>query len=98
MSYVTSKDGTQIFYKDWGDKSAQPIVFSHDCDAVDRIDMGPGKIQVSRHPAYYGQLLPVFLTEESHVGTDLIEQLADNRRDTIEMAGAIGPTEAFANT
>ena len=29
MSYVTSKDGTQIFYKDWGDKSAQPIVFSH---------------------------------------------------------------------
>ncbi len=29
MSYVTSKDDTQIFYKDWGDKSAQPIVFSH---------------------------------------------------------------------
>ncbi|MBV7518846.1 alpha/beta fold hydrolase [Ensifer sp. ENS12] len=27
--YVTSKDGTAIFYKDWGPKSAQPIVFHH---------------------------------------------------------------------
>jgi non-heme chloroperoxidase len=29
MSFVTAKDGTNIFYKDWGSKDAQPFVFSH---------------------------------------------------------------------
>src|SRR4030095_1625359 len=29
MSYVTAKDGVQIFYKDWGPTNATPIVFSH---------------------------------------------------------------------
>jgi non-heme chloroperoxidase len=29
MPRVTTKDGTQIFYKDWGPKDAQPIVFHH---------------------------------------------------------------------
>ncbi len=29
MPFVTTKDGVEIFYKDWGSKSAQPIVFHH---------------------------------------------------------------------
>jgi non-heme chloroperoxidase len=29
MSSVSTKDGVQIFYKDWGPKSAQPIFFHH---------------------------------------------------------------------
>ncbi|WP_336967780.1 alpha/beta hydrolase [Sphingobium aromaticiconvertens] len=29
MGFITINDGTRIFYKDWGAKDAQPIVFSH---------------------------------------------------------------------
>ena len=27
--FVTTRDGTEIFYKDWGPRDAQPIVFHH---------------------------------------------------------------------
>jgi non-heme chloroperoxidase len=29
MTFVTTQDGTEIFYKDWGRRDAQPIVFHH---------------------------------------------------------------------
>jgi non-heme chloroperoxidase len=29
MNTITTKDGVEIFYKDWGPKDAQPIVFHH---------------------------------------------------------------------
>ncbi|WP_244818236.1 alpha/beta fold hydrolase [Caballeronia sp. Lep1P3] len=29
MPYVTTKDNVEIFYKDWGSRDAQPIVFHH---------------------------------------------------------------------
>ncbi|MDW9414254.1 alpha/beta fold hydrolase [Sinorhizobium meliloti] len=29
MNSITTKDGTHIFYKDWGPKDAQPVVFHH---------------------------------------------------------------------
>ena len=29
MAKITINDGTKIFYKDWGPKDAQPVVFHH---------------------------------------------------------------------
>ncbi len=29
MPAITTSDGTEIWYKDWGSKEAQPIVFHH---------------------------------------------------------------------
>lgn len=29
MTYITASDGAQIFYKDWGPRDAQPLVFHH---------------------------------------------------------------------
>ncbi|MFZ4215605.1 alpha/beta fold hydrolase, partial [Pantoea endophytica] len=29
MSFITTPDTTRLFYKDWGDKNAQPVIFSH---------------------------------------------------------------------
>ena len=29
MNFVTTADGTEIFFKDWGPKDAQPIMFHH---------------------------------------------------------------------
>ncbi|MGK7654195.1 alpha/beta fold hydrolase [Roseovarius sp. B08] len=29
MTYISADDGTQIFYRDWGPRDAQPIVFHH---------------------------------------------------------------------
>jgi len=49
MSTITTKDGVEIFYKDWGPKDAQPIVFHHgwpltadDCDTQMLFFLGKG--------------------------------------------------------
>src|ERR1700691_4178657 len=51
MSFITAKDGTEIFYKDWG--TGQPIVFHHGWPptADDRDAQG----EVVRYVARHGQ-------------------------------------------
>lgn len=29
MTFMKTADGTSIYYKDWGNKDAQPIIISH---------------------------------------------------------------------
>jgi len=29
MTFITAHDGARIFYKDWGPRDAQPLVFHH---------------------------------------------------------------------
>ena len=51
MGAITTKDGTEIFYKDWGE--GQPVVFSHgwplNADAWDDQCVPGGVERLSRH-------------------------------------------------
>ncbi len=55
MNTITTKDGTEIYYKDWG--SGQPVVFSHgwplNADAWESQMHG---LQVERFYAFLRQL------------------------------------------
>ena len=62
MSFISTKDGTRIFYKDWGPKNAQPIVFHHgwplssdDWDARMLFFAGEGYRVVAHHRGGHGR-------------------------------------------
>ena len=61
MSTIAAKDGTAIYYKDWG--KGQPVVFSHgwplNADAWDATNVFPGASWFSRDRARSPQPRPL---------------------------------------
>jgi non-heme chloroperoxidase len=86
MGTITTKDGTSIFYKDWGPKDAQPIVFHHgwplsadDWDAQMMFFLGHGYRVVAHDRRGHGR------SSQTDGGNEMDTYAAD----MIELAAAI---------
>jgi non-heme chloroperoxidase len=103
MSYVTTKDDTRIFYKDWGSKTAQPIVFHHgwplssdDWDAQMLFFVGKGYRVVAHDRRGHGR------SDQVSDGHDMDHYAADaaavvehlDLRDAIHVGHSTGGGEA----
>jgi non-heme chloroperoxidase len=103
MSTVTTKDGVEIFYKDWGTKSAQPIVFHHgwplssdDWDAQMLYFVGKGYRVIAHDRRGHGRSSQVSDGHDmDHYAADLaavIEQL--DLRNAVHIGHSTGGGEA----
>jgi non-heme chloroperoxidase len=103
MSTITTKDGTEIFYKDWGPKDAQPIVFHHgwplsadDWDAQMLFFLGKGYRVVAHDRRGHGRSAQVSDGHDmDHYAADVaavIEHL--DLRSTIHVGHSTGGGEA----
>jgi non-heme chloroperoxidase len=103
MSTTTTKDGTGIFYKDWGPKDAQPIVFHHgwplcadDWDAQMLFFLGKGYRVVAHDRRGHGRSAQVSDGHDmDHYAADVaavIEHLG--LRSTIHIGHSTGGGEA----
>ncbi|HEY4345617.1 MAG TPA: alpha/beta hydrolase [Parvibaculum sp.] len=76
--FVATKDGVKIFYKDWGPKEAQPIVFHHgwplsadDWDAQMLFFLGHGYRVIAHDRRGHGR------STQTHTGNDMDHYAAD---------------------
>ncbi|MFZ5675882.1 MAG: alpha/beta fold hydrolase [Pseudomonadota bacterium] len=103
MTTITSMDGVQIFYKDWGPKTAQPIVFHHgwplcadDWDAQMLYFLGKGYRVIAHDRRGHGRSSQVTDGHDMvHYATDvatLIEHL--DLRNAIHIGHSTGGGEA----
>jgi len=103
MSTITTKDGTEIFYKDWGPKDAQPIVFHHgwplcgdDWDAQMLFFVGKGYRVIAHDRRGHGRSAQVSDGHDmDHYAADVaavIEHL--DLRNTIHVGHSTGGGEA----
>ncbi|RWC38466.1 MAG: alpha/beta fold hydrolase [Mesorhizobium sp.] len=103
MSTITTKDGTEIYYKDWGPKDAQPIVFHHgwplsadDWDAQMLFFVGRGYRTIAHDRRGHGRSAQVSDGHDmDHYAADaaaVIEHLG--LRDAIHIGHSTGGGEA----
>jgi non-heme chloroperoxidase len=103
MTTVTTKDSVQVFYKDWGPRSAQPIVFHHgwplssdDWDAQMLYFLGKGYRVVAHDRRGHGRSSQVSDGHDmDHYAADVaavVEHL--DLRDTIHIGHSTGGGEA----
>ena len=103
MSTVTTKDGVTIFYKDWGPKNAQPIVFHHgwplsadDWDTQMLYFIGKGYRVVAHDRRGHGRSSQVSDGHDmDHYALDAAAVVAHlNLRDAIHIGHSTGGGEA----
>jgi non-heme chloroperoxidase len=103
MSFITTKDGTEIYYKDWGPRNAQPIVFHHgwplsadDWDTQMLFFLGKGYRVVAHDRRGHGRSSQVSDGHDmDHYAADaaaVVEHL--DLRDTINIGHSTGGGEA----
>jgi len=92
MPIFTTKDGTEIFYKDWGPRNAQPIVFSHgwplssdDWDNQMMFFFGQGFRVIAHDRRGHGR------SSQADTGNDMDTYVADltELTDYLDLKGAI---------
>ncbi|VVP05334.1 Non-heme chloroperoxidase [Pseudomonas fluorescens] len=103
MSKVTTQDGVEIFYKDWGPKNAQPIVFHHgwplsgdDWDSQALFFVGQGYRVIAHDRRGHGRSSQVSDGHDmDHYAADvaaLVQQL--NLRNAVHIGHSTGGGEA----
>jgi non-heme chloroperoxidase len=92
MDAITTRDGTRIFYKDWGPKQAQPLVFHHgwplsadDWDAQMLFFLAQGFRVIAHDRRGHGR------STQTDVGTDMDTYAADVAAltDHLDLKGAV---------
>jgi len=102
MSFITTADGAEIFYKDWGSKDAQPIVFHHgwplssdDWDAQMLFFLAHGFRVVAHDRRGHGRSSPIATGHDmDHYAADasaVVEHL--NLRNTVHIGHSTGGGE-----
>jgi len=103
MPMITTQDGTQIFFKDWGPKTAQPIVFHHgwplsgdDWDTQMLYFLGKGYRVIAHDRRGHGRSSQVSDGHDmDHYAADVAAVIEDlDLRDAIHIGHSTGGGEA----